>query len=291
MVEAALAGEVSLRSVRLEGKYLQSLIYGVLIYLFHIVILRLRHIDTVHLWDGAEAFYIVVASSAEVNYSAVVILKQSAVIGSGELIVKLGGEVHCAIVTDHYGSLVPDGIPMRIHVGVAGEHTVPLIENRTVGLAGEIQHCMDKLGLIVHCVEHLASPQKLGYIKGTLGVGMVQGYVLLYLGVLLEYLKAHFTEFENALSKAVINIGKPLFHYLSDLFGIVEGIGGGKSVVFSRHFEYLGSEDGGHDPSTVVCSGYDIGGGAGERPGYGLHLGTKHKIEIVQCIGDISKRS
>ena len=100
MVESAWANLIAFCNLGLEIQYLQPLIDGVAIDLFHVVQVRLRHIYSREPGYVGECLDIVVASSAEVDDTASVACEKSAVVGSGKFLVELGGEIHCAVVTD-----------------------------------------------------------------------------------------------------------------------------------------------------------------------------------------------
>ena len=112
----SLSAGVLLNPFFVESEYLDTLVNGILIDLLHIVVLRLGEIDRVQLGHLCDDVDVVISASAEVDSAAVIGLKQLVIVGRAELLVELRGEVHGAVVTKNYGTLVPEIRPMGIDV-------------------------------------------------------------------------------------------------------------------------------------------------------------------------------
>ena len=80
----------------IECEYLDSFIYRIAEDLFHIVEMRLGHIDGVNTIHFRNSIDIMVASAAEVDTTAAEAIKQTAVIRNGKFTIKIRGkEVAC----------------------------------------------------------------------------------------------------------------------------------------------------------------------------------------------------
>ena len=78
-----------------------------------------------------------VASAAEMDAAAAESVEQEVIVGRGELAVKFGREVHCAVVAQKDRASVPEVRPirpMRIHLRAFRNDLVPLVQKRGVGL-------------------------------------------------------------------------------------------------------------------------------------------------------------
>ena len=190
------------------------------------------------------------SATAEMHTPAAEVIKQLSVVGAAELLVKIHGDIHSRIETDHNISLL-QMVPVHRKLALVGEYGEPTVKKCLVGIGDRTQYPVNQLGLVVHLIEHLASHKQLGYIKRTLGIRMINVYVFLYFGIFLKYLRAHLTEGKHRAAKAAAKLGHSALRKLS--YSILRQRSYARqSSRLARHNEHLRAEKRGNYSRTVV---------------------------------------
>ena len=84
---------------------------------FHIVQFRLRHVYACHVLDCAEGLNIMISASAKMRGASMEMGEQGRVIGYGEFLIELGGEIYGAVTAQQNMTAVTamaDAIGMRL---------------------------------------------------------------------------------------------------------------------------------------------------------------------------------